>query len=110
MPSTVSCFPKMPSIVILVKSEKLAEILQIHQNPVKSSKIRRTLFSDTMLSAKEIFSDEFRLVEIRKKKKQKTKQKQKQKACEILPESSQILPDSYEISPESLLMVRRNHC
>jgi hypothetical protein len=74
MPSTVIYFPKMPSIVILVKSEKLAEILQIHQNPVKSSKIRRTLFSDTMLSAKEIFSDEFRLVEIRKKKKKKTKQ------------------------------------
>jgi hypothetical protein len=45
-----------PSTVIPAKSKKLAGI-------------RRTLFSKAMFPAKEIFSDEFKLLEIRKKKK-----------------------------------------
>ena len=41
-------------IVILAKSEKLAGIPE-------SDKIRRTLFSDAMLPAPKLFSDEFRI-------------------------------------------------
>jgi hypothetical protein len=37
--------------------------------------IRQTLFSDTMLPAKEIFSDEFRLTKIKGKEKKKKKKK-----------------------------------
>jgi hypothetical protein len=49
--------------VILAKFEKLAEI-------------RKTLFSDAMLPAKEIFSDEFRLTKIRKKKEREKRKKE----------------------------------
>jgi hypothetical protein len=60
----------------------------------ESGEIQRTLFSDPMLLAKELFSDEFRLAKIRKKK--------KKKLCQISPESG-------EISSKSLLRVSRNH-
>jgi hypothetical protein len=53
------------------------------------------LFSNAMLPAKELFSDEFRLVEIREKKKKKT-----------LPDFAGIQPSIAGIIVE----VRQNHC
>jgi hypothetical protein len=75
MLSTVICFSQNalnsdssePSTVIPTKSLR---------NSTKSEKlagIRQTLFSDTMLPAKEIFSDEFRLTKIKGKERKKKK-------------------------------------
>jgi hypothetical protein len=53
---------------------------------VKSEKlvgIRRTLFFDTMLLAKELFFDKFRLAKIREREREK--KKKKKKACQIWP-------------------------
>jgi hypothetical protein len=71
MLSTVICFSRnalnsdssKPSTVIPMKS------LRNSTKSEKLARIRQTLFFDTMLPAKEIFSDEFRLTKIKKKKK-----------------------------------------